>query len=92
MKALCKRRGPNCLHAYVLSRAQLSVTSRTVVHQAPLSMEFYRQEYWNGLPFPPPGNLPDPGIKPTSPASPVFSGRFFTTEPWEAQRGKTQIL
>ena len=37
-------------------------------HQAPLSMEFARQEYWSGLPFPPPGDLPDPGIKPVSPA------------------------
>ena len=52
-----------------------------MVHQAPLSMEFYRQEYWSGLPFPPPGHLPDSGIKPTSPASPIFAGRFFTTEP-----------
>ena len=41
-----------------------------------LSMEFSRQEYWSGLPFPIPGNLPDPGIKPTSPA---LAGRFFTT-------------
>ena len=37
---------------------------RTVAHQAPLSMGFSRQEYWNGLPFPSPGDLPDPGIKP----------------------------
>ena len=40
----------------------------TVAHQAPLSMEFSRLEYWSGLPFPSPGDLPDPGIKPTSPA------------------------
>ena len=40
-----------------------------VVHQAPLSIEFSRQEYWSGLPFPSPGNLPDPGIEPESPAS-----------------------
>ena len=46
--------------------------------QAPLSMEFFRQEYWNGLPFPPPGNLPDTRLKPTSPA---LAGGFFTTEP-----------
>ena len=49
-----------------LSHIQLSVTPRTVTHQAPLSMEFSRQEYWSGLPFPPPGHLPDPGIKPVS--------------------------
>ena len=40
----------------------------TIAHQAPLSMELSRQDYWRGLPFPPPGDLPDPGIKPTSPA------------------------
>ena len=44
------------------------VTPWTVVHQAPLSMGFSRQEYWSGLPFPSPGNLPDPGIKPEYPA------------------------
>ena len=47
-------------------------------HQAPLSMGFSEQECWSGLPFPPPGDLPHPGIKPTSPA---LRGRFFTTEP-----------
>ena len=45
-----------------------SVTPRTGVHQAPLSMGFSRQEYWNGLPFPSPGDPPDPGIKPMSSA------------------------
>ena len=45
-----------------------SETPRTVAHQAPLSMEFSRQEYWSGLPFPSPGDLPDPGIEPGSPA------------------------
>ena len=44
-----------------------SVTSWTVAHQAPLSMEFSRQEYWSGLPFPSPGDLPDTGIEPGSP-------------------------
>ena len=44
------------------------VTPWTVAHQALLSMEFSRQEYWSGLPFPPPGDLPDPGIEPRSPA------------------------
>ena len=43
-----------------------------------LSMEFSRQEYWNELPFPTPGNLPNPGIEPTSPASPALAGRFFS--------------
>ena len=45
----------------------------------PLSMGFSRQEYWSGLSCPPPGDLSDPGIKPTHPASPALSGRFFTT-------------
>ena len=59
----------------VLSHVQLFVTPWTVAYQAPLSMEFSRQEYWNRLPFPPPGNLPDPGI---DPVSPVLAGGFFT--------------
>ena len=54
-----------------------SATLRTVAHQAPLSMGFSRQEYWSWLPFPPPGGLPNPGIKSTSFASPALSGRFF---------------
>ena len=52
----------------LLSHAQFFVTPRTVAGQAPLSMEFSRQEYWSGLPFPSPGDLPDPGIEPASPA------------------------
>ena len=51
-----------------LSRVQLFGILWTVAHQAPLSMGFSRQEYWSGLPFPPPGDLPDPGIEPRSPA------------------------
>ena len=57
------------------------MTRWTVVSQAPLSMGFPRQEYWSGLPFPFPGNLPDSGIEPTSSASPALAGRFFTTVP-----------
>ena len=53
----------------------------TVAQQAPLSMEFFRQEYWSGLPFPSPGDLLDPGVELVSLASPVLAGRFFTTEP-----------
>ena len=55
-----------------------SATPWTVAHQAPLSMEFSRQEYWNGLPFPTPGNLPDSGIEPESA---TLAGGFFSTEP-----------
>ena len=51
-----------------LSHGQLFVTPWTVARQAPLSMEFSRQEYWGGLPFPSPGDLSDPGIEPGSPA------------------------
>ena len=51
-----------------LSRVRLFATLWTVAHQAPLSMGFPRQEYWSGLPFPAPGDLPDPGIEPRSPA------------------------
>ena len=51
-----------------LSRVQLFATPWTVAHQAPPSIGFSRQEYWNGLPFPSPGDLPDPGIEPRSPA------------------------
>ena len=76
------------MHAYMLShfsQAQLFVTLWTVACQAPLSMGFSRQEYWSGLPCPPPGDLPDPGIKPTSLMSPALTGRFFTTSAtWEA--------
>ena len=46
-------------------------------HQAPLSMEFPRQEYWSGLPFSPPGDLPYPGIEPASLVSPLWAGGFF---------------
>ena len=51
-----------------LSRVQLLVTAWTIAHQAPPFMEFSRQEYWSGLPFPSPGDLPDPGNEPGSPA------------------------
>ena len=51
-----------------LNRVQLFATPWTVAHQAPLSMGFSRQEHWSGLPFPSPGDLPDPGITPGSPA------------------------
>ena len=61
------------------SCVQLFATLWTVAHQAPLSVKFSRQEYWNGLPYPPPGDLPDPGMEPKSPMSPALLGGFFTT-------------
>ena len=65
-------------HGLVAESCLTLVTPWIVTCQAPLSMGFCRQEYWSGLPFPPPGYLPDSGIEPTSSA---FSGEFFTTEP-----------
>ena len=70
----------------MLSRVGLFAVLWTVSHQASLSMGFSRQEYWSGLPCPPPGDLPNPGLKPTSLMSPALAGRFFTTSTtWEAQ-------
>ena len=66
-----------CVHCHVW----LFVTSRTVARQAPLSVRFSRQEYWSGLPFLSPGELPDPGMEPTSLESPVLAGQFFNTQP-----------
>ena len=65
-----------CLSAQLLSRVRLFVTLWTVACQAPLSMGFSRQEYESGLPCPPPGDLPDPGIEPMSLA---LAGKLFTT-------------
>ena len=76
------------MRAQLLSHVRLFVTPWTVAPQAPLSMGFPRQEYWSGWPFPPPGELPNPGVEPTSPVSPVLAGRFFTTEP----PGKPYVL
>ena len=61
-----------------LSRVRVFETQWTVAHQAPLSMGFSRQEYWSGLPFPSPGDLPDPGIEPGSPA---LQADILTSEP-----------
>ena len=55
------------------------MTPCTVAHQGPLPMEFSRQEYWSGVPFPPPGDHPDPGIIPESIVPPALAGGFFTT-------------
>ena len=60
------------VHTYMLNFVPFFATLGTVAHQAPLSVRFSWQEYWSNLPFPPPGDLPDPGIEPMSPASPAF--------------------
>ena len=70
------------MHACVLSHFShvwLFVTLGTLALQAPLSMRILQEEYWSRLLFPPPGDLPHPGIEPMSLTSPVLSGRFFTT-------------
>ena len=70
-----------------------SVTPRTVVHQAPLSMGFSRQEQWSGLPFPSPGDLPDPGIEPGSPALQADSlPSELSGEPTHTRGVRTQKL
>ena len=71
--------------ACMLSRVRLFLTLWTVLCQAPLPMEFSKQEYWDGLPFPSPEDLPNPGMEPASLVSPALAGRFFTTSAtWEA--------
>ena len=76
---------PACLvPAFMLShfsRVQLFATLRTAVCQAPLSVGFSKQECWSGLPFPPPGDLPHPGIEPTPPVASALAEGFVTTEP-----------
>ena len=62
-----------------LSPVRLFATPWTVAHQAPLSMGFSRHEYWSGLPFPPPGDLPDPGIRLSSLMRLALAGGFLTT-------------
>ena len=72
-----------CMLSY-FSHVQLFVILLTIVHQAPLSMWFSRQEYWSGLPFPSPGDIPEPGIEPGSLTSPALAGGFFVTSAtWE---------
>ena len=74
-----------CTHTFssvqLLSRVRLFVTPSTVARQAPLSMEFSRQEYWSGLPFPSPGDIPNSGIERVFLACSALAGRFFTTMP-----------
>ena len=69
----------------LLTCVQLCVTPRTAARQAPLSMGFSRQEYWSGLPCPPPGDPPNPETEPVPLKSPALASGFFTTSaPWEA--------
>ena len=74
-------KGLYMLYAQLLNCIQLFATAWTLARQAPLSMGFPRLEYGGGFPFPPPEDLPIPGMEPESPASPALTSVFFTTEP-----------
>ena len=75
------------VNGQLLSHVQLFVASWTIVHWAPLSIEFSNQEYWSRLSCPFPEDLPDPGIKPAFLKSPALAGGFFTTSAtWDALR------
>ena len=72
---------PSWVHACLLSRVWFFAITWTVAHQSPQFTGFSRQEYWGGLPFPPPRDLPDPGTELVSLVSLALEGRFFTTVP-----------
>ena len=76
-RARCMR---SPVRAQLLSRVRLLVTPWTIAHQAPLSMEFPRQEYWSGVPFSTPGDLPNSGIEPVSLASPALQADSLPTK------------
>ena len=84
-EALPVKKGRSCCCFSRQVVSGLCVTTWTVTCQAPLSMGFSRQEYWSGLPCPPPGDRPNPEVKPTSPA---LAGGFFTTEPPGKPKGR----
>ena len=79
MKQLCELDQALCVGDQSLSHVQLFATPWTIACHAPLSMGFPSQEYWSGLPFPSPRDLPDPEIEARSVASPTVAGGFFTT-------------
>ena len=81
-----------CKRVNVCSVTQLYPTLWTVARQAPLPMEFSRQEYWSRLPFPPPGDLPDPKIEPTSPVSPALQADALLLNHKEALKYPTSFL
>ena len=70
------------MRAQLPSQVRLFGTPWTASHQLPLFMEFSRQEYWGGLPFAPPGDLPDPGMEPTSPVSPALQADSSLLSHW----------
>ena len=74
-----------CVYSQLLSRVQLFATAWSVTYQVPLSMGFSRQEYRSVLPRPPPGDLPDPRIKPISLRPPALAGGSLPLVPWYAR-------
>ena len=81
------REGGTCVIAKLLQSCLTLCTTGTVSHQAPLSMGFSRQEYWSGLPCLPPGDFPEPGVKPMSLMCPALAGGFLSASTmWEAHR------
>ena len=70
-----------CVHAHSVTQSSLFATPWTGAHHASPSMGFFKQEYWSGLPFPSPEELPDPETEPMSAACPALASRFFTMEP-----------
>ena len=86
---------PLCVHACSVASAVSNSLRRYglyVAHQAPLSMGFSRQEYWSGLPYPPPGDLPNPGTEPMSPASPAVQADSLPTEPLGKPHASLMLL
>ena len=79
-----------CVFDQLLSHVLLFVDPMDGNHQTPLTIGVFRQEYWSELPFPPPRDLPDPGIELMSPTS-TLAGRFFTTEPLFQRRPRTTL-
>ena len=84
MRDKLREKGYEVIIQYASSDISMQISqieNLIVAHQSLLSMGFSRQEYWGGLPFPAPGDLPDPGIEAMSPISPALAGGFFTTAP-----------
>ena len=79
---------PFCVRVQLLSHVRLFVIPWTVASQAPLSVESSRQEYWSMLPFPTPGDLPDPRIEPASLTSALAGGFFTTSVTWKLEQWK----
>ena len=72
------------MHAQSLCHVSLSATLWTIVHQVPLPIRFFQQEYWSGVPYSSPEDLPDPGIEPASLVSPALAGGLYHRATWEA--------